>query len=328
MGTGCYTPSEIRRLLCAQTSIKGNILDYKPLEQARAIARPSREAMLQRDMSVYHFWNENRDLFTDAWAEWDESLSGQEYMLDDMIYDSALRGAVSKAWTDPTTEAGVKNLWREVFPGVYEAQFFDPERLTHLRQYLAKADASGIPVRPPFGISLNRGGAMLDCRSEGYLAAPRFQKFYTGLMEQYMRPIARLLFPDIIGYDTQTFGFSIQWQPETDTSLRAHTDASAVTLNINLNLPDENFEGSAVRFFDRETRQICELSFAPGTALIHHGSVPHETIPITNGERSNFVLWLYGDKGQIPPYGREQNMVSAQERWVPHSGNKDNFAPF
>ena len=147
-------------------------------------------------------------------------------------------------------------------------------------------------------------------------------------MERYMRPISRLLFPDVVGYDTQTFGFSIQWQPETDASLRAHTDASAVTLNINLNLPHENFEGSGVRFFDRQTRQIRELTFAPGTALIHHGSVPHEPIPITDGERSNFVFWLYGDSGQIPPYGVEQKTVSAQERWTTHAGNKDNFAPF
>lgn len=301
---------------------------YKPLEQARAIARPSRDAMLQRDMSVYHFWNENKTLFKDAWAEWDESSYNQEYTIDETIYDKELRDAVAAAWHDPTTETGVKNLWREVFPGVYEAQFFDPDRLVHLRQYLAKAEASGIPVRPPYGISLNRGGAMLDCRSDGYLAAPRFQKFYSGLMERYMRPISRLLFPDIFGYDTQTFGFSIQWQPETDTSLRAHTDASAVTLNINLNLPHENFKGSGVRFFDRETRQVCELSFAPGTALIHHGSVPHETIPITDGERSNFVLWLYGDNGQIPPYEAKQKLISAQERWMTHAGNKDNFAPF
>ena len=301
---------------------------YKPLEQAREIARPSRDAMLQRDMSVYHFWNENKILFKDAWAEWDDGLSIEEYPIDETIYDSKLRDAVAKAWADPKTEAGVKNLWREVFPGVYEAQFFDPDRLVHLRQYLAKAEASGIPVRPPYGISLNRGGAMLDCRSEGYLAAPRFQEFYSGLMERYMRPISRLLFPDVVGFDTQTFGFSIQWQPETDTSLRAHTDASAVTLNINLNLPDEHFEGSGVRFFDRQTRQIRELSFAPGTALIHHGGVPHETIPITEGERSNFVLWLYGDNGQTPPFGTVQKTISAQDRWTTHAGNKDNFAPF
>ena len=131
---------------------------------------------------------------------------------------------------------------------------------------------------------------MLDPRSEGYLEAPKFQSIYLGLMDTYMRPISRLLFPDIVGYDTQTFGFSIQWQADADTPFRAHTDASSVTLNINLNLPGKDFSGSGVRFFDKETRQVSELSFAPGTDLIHHGSVPHKSMPITKGQRSNFVL--------------------------------------
>lgn len=91
-----------------------------------------------------------------------------------------------------------------------------------------------------------------------------------------MRPVSRMLFPDVMGYDTQTFGFSIQWQADADTSLRAHTDASSVTLNINLNLPGEGFSGSGVRFFDPATRQVSELFFEPGTALIHHGTVPHD----------------------------------------------------
>ncbi len=215
-----------------------------------------------------------------------------------------MRRAVEAAWADPSAETSVRNLWEEVFPGVYKAQFLDLGRLASLRAYLDDVADAGIPLRPPYGISLNRGGAMLDPRSEGYLAAPAFQDFYSTLMNSYMRPISRLLFPDVMGHDTQTFGFSIQWQADADTSLRAHTDASSVTLNINLNLPGEGFEGSGVRFFDRHTRKVDELSFAPGTALIHHGSVPHESMPITQGTRSNFVLWLYGDGGAHSAAGR------------------------
>jgi len=143
-----------------------------------------------------------------------------------------------------------------------------------------------------------------------------------------MRPIARLLYPDIIGYDTQTFGFSIQWQPETDTSLQAHTDASSVTLNINLNQAGEDFSGSGVRFFDRESRQISELMFAPGTALIHHGSVAHESMPITDGERSNFVLWLYGESGQVSRSKIDPQSIDANQRWTVPSNQSDGFAPF
>jgi len=303
-------------------------MNSNSLSTARTIERPTREAMLQRAPSVQQFWLQNRDLFNDAWKQWEASDADGLNSLDSSLYDATLRSAVELAWEDPTKESGVKELWKQVFPGVYEAQFFDPEHLALLRNYLNRVADSQIPLRPPYGISLNRGGAMLDSRSEGYLATPNFQTFYRSLMNTYMRPIARLLFPDIIGYDTQTFGFSIQWQPDKDASLRAHTDASSVTLNINLNLPGEDFSGSGVRFFDRDTQQVSELTFAPGTALIHHGSVAHESMPITHGERSNFVLWLYGESGQIPRPGIEPQPINAQQRWTVPTAKSDGFAPF
>lgn len=299
-----------------------------PLLAARTIERPTREEMLQRAPSVQQFWQQNQSLFEDAWKQWEASEGEQINQLDNNLFDTTLRTAVENAWTDPGKESNVKALWTEVFPGVYEAQFFNPQRLATLRDYLNRVADADIPLRPPYGISLNRGGAMLDKRSEGYLAAPNFQSFYQTLMDNYMRPISRLLFPDVTGYDSQTFGFSIQWQPDTDTSLRAHTDASSVTLNINLNLPGEDFSGSGVRFFDRETRQVSELTFAPGTALIHHGSVAHESMPITDGERSNLVLWLYGEGGQVARPGIAPRFIDAKERWTVPKSKSDGFAPF
>ncbi len=59
-------------------------------------------------------------------------------------------------------EQGVRELWKELCPGVFVAQFFDPERLASLRAYLDHVADADIPVRPPYGIALNRGGAMLD----------------------------------------------------------------------------------------------------------------------------------------------------------------------
>ena len=110
---------------------------------------------------------------------------------------------------------------------------------------------------------------MLDPRSEGYLAAPGFQALYRELMDKYTRPIARLLFPEVMGCDTQTFGFSIQYQAGLDTSLRLHTDASAATLNVNLNLLGEAFTGSEVDFYDPYTGRVSRLTFKPGTAMLH-----------------------------------------------------------
>lgn len=302
-------------------------MSFEALERARAVERPARQAVLNREYSVHQFWNSNKTLFSRAWQQWEEEV-GLTSILDEGLFAPELRKAVQQAWQDPSSEAAVKELWKEVFPGVYAAQFFDLERLSDLREYLDKTVEANIPVRPPYGIVLNRYGAMLDARSEGFLAAPHFQQFYTMLMDRYMRPIARLMYPDVYGYDSQTFGFSIRWQPDKDTALRAHTDASSVTLNLNLNLPGEAYEGSGLRYFDRVSRQVGELFFEPGTAMMHHGSMPHESMPITSGERTNWVLWLYGRSGQVVPPGAPKRDISAQDRWTVPSDPSDGFAPF
>lgn len=299
------------------------------LTKARTIIRPSRGEMLQRSPSVNRFWDENEKVFESAWGEWEKAGNLKGLTLDRSLYAPELRKAVEGAWGNPAQETLVKDLWTEVFPDVYEAQFFDPAKLSDLRTFLDRAADADIPMRPPYGLVLNRGGAMLDPRSQGYLAAPTFKAFYQDLMDHFMRPIARLLFPDVYGYDSQTFGFSIQWEAGKDTTLQAHTDASSVTLNINLNLPGEEFDGSAVRFMDPATKSVKDLTFAPGTALIHHGSAMHASKPITKGERHNFVLWLYGQHGQIPyQHGQGAELASAAKRWTVPQIPSDGFAPF
>ena len=298
------------------------------LEQARQLVLPSREEMLRRDPTVHHFWESNRQLLQHAWEQWDRTERGDAPRLGDSLLDETLREAVDHAWQDPATESTVRELWHEVLPGVFHTQFFDPKRLGDLRRFLDEAADAQIPLRPPYGIVLNRGGAMLDQRSAGYLAAPEFQELYRELLDRYMRPIARLLLPDVAGYDTQTFGFSIRYQPTTDTSIRPHSDASAVTLNINLNLPDEEYSGSAVEFIDHVTGRTAELSFAPGTAVMHRGNVPHVAHPITSGTRSNIVLWLYGASGRVQPTGAIGAPTDPEQRWEIPSDAKDDFAPF
>jgi hypothetical protein len=310
------------------------------LAQARALPLPSREASLQRDVSVSHFWKNNRKLLEGAWGEWEVENKDKTLRLDESFLDPRLRKAINEAWENPEKENIVADLWEEIIPGVFVAQFFDLERLAELRNYFNEVVKSNIPVRPPYGIQLNRYGMMLDPRSEGYLAAPNFQAFYNDMMNRYMRPIARLLL-GTYGYDSQTFGFSIQYNPDKDKDLNAHTDASSATLNININLPDEKFTGSQVDFFDKTTRKTVSTVFEPGKAIIHRGNVPHVTHPITSGQRSNLVVWLYGNRMQIPQgnassYGSFGNSTSAnslenitaQQRWSVPNEPKDTFAPF
>jgi len=311
------------------------------LAQARSLSLPSREASLKREASVSHFWNNNRKLLEDAWAEWEMENKDSLLIPDETLLDPKLRKAINDAWENPEKENAVADLWEEIIPGVYVAQFFDLERLADFRKYLEAVVNSEIPRRAPYGIQLNRYGIMLDPRSEGHLATPNFQAFYNDMMNRYMRPIARLLL-GTYGYDNQTFGFSIQYNPDKDKDLHAHTDASAATLNININLPDEEFTGSQVDFHDKSTGKTVQTIFEPGKAMIHRGNVPHATHPITSGQRSNLVVWLYGDRMQIPrgiasSYGNIGNSasvvdvtenISPRERWSVPDSPKDTFAPF
>ncbi|GAB3485220.1 2OG-Fe(II) oxygenase [Marinomonas epiphytica] len=303
-------------------------MTYQALVRAQSLALPSREAMLYREPSVQHFWVSNQELLTQAWQEWETQQENNFSNINTSLLDPKLRKAVEMAWQDPSKESHVRDLWEEVVPDVYQAQFFDVERLSELRDYLESVWNANIPLRPPYGIALNRRGAMLDKRSEGYLAAPSFQALYQSLLNDYMRPIARLLFPEIMGYDTQTFGFSINYKPTTDTSLRPHTDASSVTLNININLPDELFTGSAVDFYESRTGHMKSIDFTPGSAMIHRGNVAHAARPITSGERTNLVLWLYGDRGVIPMPGTPREPLDAKIRWQTPAVISDHTAPF
>ena len=299
------------------------------LQLARALELPTRQAMLYREPAVQNFWINNTDLITNAWSEWEAiSIDGSTFTLDDTLLDKNLREAVKQAWEDPSKELAVKALLHEVAPDVFQFQFFDPERLAVLRGYLEQVWNSQIPMRPPYGIVLNRRGAMLDSRSEGYLAAPSFQAFYNEILNTYMRPISRMLFPEVMGFDTQTFGFSIYYEPNTDSSIRPHTDASAVTLNINLNLPGEEFTGSQVDFYHPYTGDIKSLTFKPGTAMLHRGNIAHAAKPITSGERTNFVLWLYGERGRLPAQGAPRIPVDAKQRWTNPNKPNDGYAPF
>ena len=311
------------------------------LAEARALEVPSRELSLRRDPSVSQFWNENRKLLEAAWAEWEIENKDDLLVPDETMLDPRLRKAIKDAWENPEKESAVADLWDEVIPGVYVAQFFDVDRLADFRNYLEAVANSRVPKRAPYGIQLNRYGMMLDSRSEGHLAAPNFQAFYNDMMDRFMRPIARLLL-GTYGYDNQTFGFSIQYNPDKDKDLHAHTDASAATLNININLPDEKFTGSEVDFYDKASGKTVQAIFEPGKAIIHRGDVAHATHPITSGQRSNLVVWLYGDRMQIPrgsssSYGGATNgattvvtaeNITARQRWSLPDGSKDTIAPF
>merc|ERR1739841_57665 len=123
-----------------------------------------------------------------------------------------------------------------------------------------------------------------------------------------------MLFTDRVGCgdDVEYFAFTIRYdgsdddamsdeyldgdanKPKRDFELKEHRDASVVTLNINLNLPEEGYGGSEVYFReypsegsttsadDREDGGV--VSFTPGMAIIHLGAHRHGSLPISTSD--------------------------------------------
>jgi hypothetical protein len=53
-----------------------------------------------------------------------------------------------------------------------------------------------------------------------------------------------------------------------------------------------------------------------------------KSMPITKGERSNLVLWLYGDQGEMPRFAGAEAEIDAKQRWSVPTTPTDGFAPF
>lgn len=329
-----YTPRGAPAFSDAEVAAEEPVLaSGSALETVRQLRRPSYEEMLRRDPDGARFWFRYGGLLGDAWKEWEERSVDLPALSDDTVLRPEVVTAFSEAWQDPSKEDAVRSLWEEIAPGVFKMRFFDPERAHILREWFDKARESGVPCRPPYGITLNRQGFMLDERSEGYLAIPSFQEFYRDLIDSYMRPSGRLLYPQYINAedDSESFAFSIQYQPSKDEEIRQHSDASALTFNVNMNLPDEEWSGSSLYFIDPSTGKKKHVSFGLGEAIVHRGATPHAALPITSGTRSNLVMWLYGEEmsfNRFAPYSPQQQLTREQRWTKPAKKSTDKSAPF
>jgi hypothetical protein len=312
------------------------------LEQARELQAPSAQTTQRGETEGAEFWETHATLLRQAWKEWEDSLLTQQQQhdqdeqdehrpaLNESILDPTIRTAVQKAWEDPAkNEDAVKKLWTPVAPGVqvYSCQLLDPNRIQDIRRHLDAAESSGIPTRRPNG--MNRFGVILDASNstDGAVAMQGLYDFIQDvLVDDYVRPLGRMLFPEYFGMqnhdDADSYIFTIRYKQGQDVQLREHSDASIITLNVNLNLPhdnepEESYSGSSIYFVDeKDGTTQHNVTFSSGMALLHRGMTRHASLPIQEGERTNMVIWLFGEDGYVrtAPYKRHEQM-SQKERW-------------
>lgn len=297
------------------------------LQRARALQAPSARTTESGETEAVEFWNQHGELLRQAWLEWeDETRQGdhQQQLLPDLsdgtVFDTTLREAVQAAWKDPSLEDAIRPLWQEIFPNVFTCQLLQPHRIADIRAYIDAASTAGIPTRRPNG--MNRYGLILDPETEGAVTVRGLHAFYQLLVQDYVRPLGRLFFPEYMQApdDAESYAFTVRYKEGEDMALREHSDASLITLNVNLNLPsrsnETDYEGSTLYFVDETTKEHHQVKFQPGMAVLHRGILRHAAQPIVHGERTNMVVWLFGQHGyvRIAPYDEHERMTP-RERW-------------
>mmetsp|Transcript_1544 Transcript_1544/g.3582 ORF Transcript_1544/g.3582 Transcript_1544/m.3582 type:complete len:441 (-) Transcript_1544:302-1624(-) len=221
--------------------------------------------------------------------------------------------------------------------------FLTTDGIQKLRSHLDTLSNNGIPKRRPN--AMNRNGLLLDPSVPGGVSGDlELQRFVELLASDYLRPLGRSLFPEFAGDtgdDVKHYAFTIRYGADennretnaakdalnttTDWDLKEHSDASVYTLNINLNLSEEDYSGSSLYFVTQEgrnnTKCPSEVRFEPGTALLHRGMTKHGARPLEGGKRNNLIIWLHGIDGyvRIAPY-EEKERLSVEERWSSQSG--------
>ena len=303
-------------ILCILWIMTKNSLSLSSLKRAQELQAPRAQSILGGEMEGSAFWSNHSLLLRNAWSEW-ESQQDLPVLDLERLLDSSLKKAVQAAWKDPSLENDVKDLWKEVAPGVFSCQFFTVTSLHYIREHLDKASHnSKIPTRRPNG--MNRYGLILT-EADGSVFLRDFSIFYQELVDTYIRPMGRMLFSEYVSEnqeDVETYAFTIRYKNGEDVSLSEHSDASLYTLNVNLNLSHELYEGSSLYFVDASGIHH-NVTMKPGMALFHRGMTRHASLPLCGeGERINMIVWLYGRNGyvRIAPY-EPQERLSREQRW-------------
>merc|ERR1719379_907476 len=163
---------------------------------------------------------------------------------------------------------------------------------------------------------MNRYGQILAASEEAPLGGI-LDGLLGGLIDRYVRPLCEMFFPEIVGAgDASSFyAFTVRYRADEDRTLAEHRDASVATLNVNLNLPGEEYTGSDLLFVDLDGSRK-PVRFAPGVAVVHRGSHLHQALQIESGVRTNLVIWLHAKHGVVRIVDYEPwDQLQPEDRW-------------
>lgn len=191
------------------------------------------------------------------------------------------------------TKASFENIMTQPKPGVFIFNMLQPRFCEMLLAEVENFEkwvheTKFIIMRPN---TMNKFGAVLDDFG--------MENMLNKLMEDFIRPISRVLFPEVGGGTLDTHhGFVVEYGMDRDVDLGFHVDDSEVTLNVCLG---KQFSGGELFFrgvrcekhVNTETppEESLDYSHVTGRAVLHRGRHRHGARATTSGQRINLLLW-------------------------------------
>ncbi|ELT89610.1 hypothetical protein CAPTEDRAFT_169278 [Capitella teleta] len=169
---------------------------------------------------------------------------------------------------------------------VYVIPVFSEEFCRRFLSELKNFEESDLPKGRPN--TMNNDGVLLD--ELGFDV-----NFLDPLREQYLNPLASVLFPEEVGHSLDSHkAFVVTYKVGRDEDLDLHFDNAEVTLNVSLSA---GFSEGSLYFGAMNTDPApatkyskCDHKLAYG--VLHRGQHMHGALPIEDGERYNLIIWM------------------------------------
>nr|XP_043624328.1 2-oxoglutarate and iron-dependent oxygenase domain-containing protein CP2-like [Erigeron canadensis] len=194
---------------------------------------------------------------------------------------------------DKERDQSIKSIMSEPTPGIYTFDMLQPHfcemLLSEVENFEKWVHETKFRIMRPN--TMNKFGAVLDDFG--------MEVTLNTLMEDFIRQISKIYFPDVGGYSLDSHhGFVVEYGLDRDLDLGFHVDDSEVTLNVCLG---KQFTGGELFFrgvrcekhVNGETypEENFDYHHVPGRALIHRGRHRHGARATTSGHRINLLLW-------------------------------------
>lgn len=191
------------------------------------------------------------------------------------------------------TEESFRSIMTEPSPGVFAFEMLQPHfcelLLAEVENFEKWVHETKFRIMRPN--TMNKHGAVLDDFG--------LETMLDKLMEDFVRPMSRVFFPEVGGYTLDSHhGFVVEYGLDRDVDLGFHVDDSEVTINVCLG---KQFSGGELFFrgircekhVNTETlsEEIFDYSHVPGRAVLHRGRHRHGARATTSGHRINLLLW-------------------------------------